>query len=317
MYFPIARPVRAVSDATLVLGASGFIGRHLAETLACPDRPIIAATRQPAAFRNRFITNVVAPFDAPDQFAPLLLRCRAVIHAASNSTPGSSAAQPQLDGNLRTTLALLEALQACPDRRMVYLSSGGTLYGDSVAEHAARESDPLRPRSYHGAGKAAAEHFIHAWATQYDGTAIVLRPSNVYGPGQPPRPGFGIIPAAFECAMRSEPLAIWGDGKTVRDYLYIDDLIALCGLVLSRDLPYGTHIYNAASGEGTPLNELLDLVDRTTGRPLRREYKPARRVDVRCIIPDNGAARAAFEWEPAMLLEPGLQQTWQWFTTRG
>jgi UDP-glucose 4-epimerase len=163
-----------MSDAILVLGAAGFIGRHLAESFAASGNAVIAATRKSATFTHSNISNVVAPFDESGHFTPLLARCRCVIHAASISTPGSSAAKPQLDGNLRTTLALIEALQDVPSRRLLFLSSGGTLYGDR--EDPAHEDDPLRPRSYHGAGKAAAEHFIHAWATQYGGTAVVLRP---------------------------------------------------------------------------------------------------------------------------------------------
>src|SRR5690606_26013800 len=91
-------------------------------------------------------------------FSRLLENCDAVIHTAAHSTPGSSMATPLLDGDLRTTLSLLEALQAHPHCRLLFLSSAGTLYGDR--SEPARESAPLRPRSYHGAGKAAAEHFI-------------------------------------------------------------------------------------------------------------------------------------------------------------
>lgn len=303
-----------MNDSVLVLGASGFIGRHLSETLAQSGRHVIAATRRPATFTHASIRNVVAPYDASGQFSALLANCSAVVHAASISTPGSSAAQPQLDGNLRTTLALLEALQAFPDRRLVYLSSGGTLYGDR--EGPAGESDPLRPRSYHGAGKAAAEHFAHAWAMQYEGTAAVLRPSNVYGPGQVPRQGFGIIPAAFDCALHGRALTIWGDGNTYRDYLHVADLVSLCHIVLEHDLPCGVHTYNAAHGDSTSLNALLDAIDATTGRPLRRVYEPARSVDVKRIAPDNTAARMHLGWHPATDLEQGLRQTWQWFTTR-
>lgn len=303
-----------MNNAIVVLGAAGFIGRHLAEHLAMCGEPVIAATRRPARFDDPRIVNAVAPFDTVEHFLPLLAQSRCVIHAASSSTPGSSAAQPQLDGNLRATLALIEALQRHPDRTLLYLSSGGTLYGDR--ERAAREDDPLRPRSYHGAGKAAAEHFIHAWAMQYDGTAIVLRPSNVYGPGQLPREGFGIIPAAFDCAMRDAPLTVWGDGGTVRDYLYVEDLVALCVSSLEPGRASGTHVFNAAGGEGIPLNLLLDAIDRTTGRQLRRDHQPVRRVDVRHIVPDNSAARTAFGWQPVTMLEQGLRQTWQWFSTR-
>lgn len=302
-----------MNDAILVLGAGGFIGRHLAERLAAGGADVIAATRRPAKFAHPSISSAVAAYDDVAHFARWILQCRAVVHAASSSTPGSSAAQPQLDGNLRTTLALIEALQDTPSCRLMYLSSGGTLYGDRTEP--AHEDDPLPPRSYHGAGKAAAEHFIHAWAIQYEGTSIVLRPSNVYGPGQPARPGFGIIPTAFDCALHDKPLTIWGDGSTIRDYLYIDDFVSLCEAALSRTLAEGVHVFNAASGEVESLNTLIDRIDAVTGRPLRRTYQSARRVDVHSIVADTAATRRDFDWHPTTSLDNRLRHTWQWFST--
>ena len=301
------------NDAIFLLGAGGFIGRHLAGRFANAGIPVVAATRQETAFDHPNIRNVVAAWDDYAQFAHWLPQCRAIVHAASSSTPGSSAAQPQLDGNLRTTLAMIEALQDTPACRVLFLSSGGTLYGDREAP--AREDDPLRPRSYHGAGKAAAEHFLRAWATQYGGTAVMLRPTNVYGPGQPARHGFGIIPTAFDCALHGTPLPIW-DGSTVRDYLYVDDLLTLCAATLERPLDAGAHVFNAAFGEGIALDALIDRIDAATGCPIERRYEAARRVDVHTITADNTAARATFGWSPAIALDEGLRRTWQWFSTR-
>lgn len=303
-----------MSDAVFILGAGGFIGRRIAERLAREGAEVIAATRTPATFGHAGIRNVVAPWDTRGQFEQWAPRCRAIVHAASSSTPGSTAAQPQLEGNLRTTLAMIEALQDTPTVRLLFLSSGGTLYGDR--DEPAREDDPLRPRSYHGAGKAAAEHFLQAWATQYGGTALLLRPSNVYGPGQPAGRGFGIIPTAFDCALRGTPLTIWGDGSTIRDYLYVDDLVALCGKALAAPLAAGAHAFNAASGTAVTLNALFDHIDAVTGHPLERQYEPARRVDVHSITADSNAARATFGWAPTTTLDEGLRRTWQWFSTR-
>lgn len=302
-----------MSDAVLVLGAGGFVGRRLAERLAHDGASVIAATRAPTTFEQPKIRNIVAPWDSHAHFAQVVPQCRAIVHAASSSTPGSTAAQPQLEGNLRTTLALIEALQDTPRARLLYLSSAGTLYGDRDVP--AREDDPLRPRSYHGAGKAAAELFLHAWATQYGGTAVLLRPSNVYGPGQPARRGFGIIPTALDCALHGQPLALWGDGSTIRDYLYIDDFVALCAATLEATLT-GAHAFNAASGEAISLNALVDRIGAVTGHPLQRIYEPARRVDVHSITVDTSAARETFAWEPATTLDEGLRRTWQWFSTQ-
>ncbi|MDR7097747.1 UDP-glucose 4-epimerase [Lysobacter niabensis] len=302
-----------MTGPVVVLGAGGFIGRHLAEAVAASGIPVIAATRRAERFLHPGITNVTAAFDREADFLPLLAHSSAVIHAASISTPGSSAAQPQLEGNLRTTLALIEALQASPGKRLVYLSSGGTLYGDR--ERSAHEDDPLRPRSYHGAGKAAAEHFVHAWAMQFNGTAVLLRPSNVYGPGQLPRRGFGIIPTAFDCTRSGTSLTIWGDGSAIRDYLYVDDLTTLCQAVLAHALLPGAHTFNASWGKGITLDGLLDAIDATTMHPLKRDYQRPREVDVRQIVPDSAAARDTFDWRPAVALEQGLQRTWLWFTS--
>lgn len=299
-----------MNDAVLILGASGFIGRHLAARLAQEGREVIAATRLPVAFDHARIRNVVAPWDDSSQFARLLPQCGAIVHAASSSTPGSSAAQPQLDGNLRTTLALVEALQVSPKQLLLFLSSGGTLYGDR--SEPAREDDPLRPRSYHAAGKIAAEYFIHAWADQYDGDALILRPSNVYGPGQVPKRGFGIIATAFEHVVSDTPLTILGDGRSVRDFLYVDDLVDAIRKALGARLPTGVHACNLSSGAALQLNELLDRIDRVTGKPLQRVFQPARAIDIRSIALDNTRARTLLDWSPTVDLDDGLKRSWAW-----
>lgn len=297
-------------SAVFILGAGGFIGRRLAERIAGQGREVIAATRRATTFAHAGIRNVCADFDEASQFAPWLTRCGAVIHAASSSTPGSTAAEPQLEGNLRTTLALIEQLQIQTECRLLYLSSGGTLYGE--CEVPARECDPLRPRSYHGAGKAAAEHFIHAWACQYGAMATILRPSNVYGPGQFPRSGFGVIASAFDCLRRRRPFTVWGDGAMVRDYLFVDDLVALCLLALDRKPLRGTSIFNAASGDSVTLSALLDKIERVAGQSLVRVHSTARILDVRTVRLDAGAARASLGWTPTYSLDEGLELAWQW-----
>lgn len=297
-----------------VLGAGGFIGRHLVRHFAEAGCRVTAATREPLSWTGSAVEGIALPFESRADFDPLLETCDLVLHVASRTTPGSSEAQPQLEGNLRTTLALIEALQARPSVRLIYFSSGGTLYGD--CEEPPSERAPLRPRSYHGAGKAAAEHFIQAWAAQFGGSAIILRPSNVYGPGQPPHAGFGLVAAALDHCRRGVPLSVWGDGSAVRDYLYIDDLVDLVDRVVAAP-PFGeVEVFNVSRETGVSVDALLDAVDRTTGRPLVRNYQPGRRVDVHRIVPSGEKARRILEWSPRVALDEGLRRTWQWFTTQ-
>jgi UDP-glucose 4-epimerase len=111
-------------------------------------------------------------------------------------------------------------------------------------------------------------------------------------------------------------MRIWGDGSSVRDYLYIDDLLALCADVLDANPAPGAHVYNAASGEAIRLDALLDRIEGVTGRTFQRILEPARRVDVHSIVSDVSAARDSFNWTPGVPLATGLERTWQWYCTK-
>jgi UDP-glucose 4-epimerase len=304
-----------MTDSILVIGADGFIGRHVVRALAERGHATIAVSRR---FGEQIAPNVEhIEVDLCDtaSILPVIARSRAVVHLASVSTPGSSAGQPLAElENLRATLALIEALQSRPGVELLYVSSGGTLYGDTLQE-AAQESGVLRPKSYYGAGKAAAEHFIEAWCAQFGGAATILRPSNVYGPGQYERRGFGIVPSAMGKLLRGESLTIWGDGSAERDYLYIDDLVALCLAILDTPMPVGAHALNAASGIDTSLTTLLETIESAVGRTLPRTHVPQRAVDVARIALDPARAREAYGWSATTPLAEGIRRTWAWFDT--
>jgi len=305
-----------VAEHVLVLGAGGFIGQHLLAALAKNGQAVIAVGRRPFPVVAECIEPVVADLREPADFLPLLARARAVVHLASLSTPGSSAGRPlaELDGNLRPTLALLEALQQHPLCHLLYVSSGGTLYGDTHGAPAT-ERDRAWPKSYYGAGKAAAENFIAAWCSQCASSATIVRPSNVYGPGQTGHHGFAIIPHAMGRMLRDESLTIWGDGSAERDYLYIDDFVDLCLRILAAPRPGSTLALNAASGIDTRLNALLDQLELAAGRPLQRSYAPGRSVDVARIALDPALAQRLLGWTASTSLQEGLRRTWAWFST--
>lgn len=305
-----------MAESILVLGASGFIGRRLCEAFADDGFDVVAATRRPVSFDDPRIRSTFGTFDTPQQFAALLEDCRLVVHAASSSTPGSSASDPlsELSANLQPTLALLDAMQHRPDVPLIYISSGGTLYGDHAMPPYSEGTLPA-PRSFYGAAKASAEMFISAWASQSGGSVTILRPSNVYGPGQHSRSGFGVVPAAFGCVMAGTPFTIIGDGQSVRDYLYIDDFVAACRLSLHAPVRQGVTTFNVASGHAVPLSMLLDAIDQVTGTPLQRIHVPSRAVDVRNVTLDCSLLQKTLGWHADTDLHRGLEQTWRWIST--
>ncbi|MEI7037526.1 NAD-dependent epimerase/dehydratase family protein [Fulvimonas yonginensis] len=302
-----------MSDAVLVLGGSGFIGRALVDALCARGDSVIAASRGAARFNHPAVQTVTGEFRHPEDFRPLLERSRAVVHLATTSTPGTSAAQPlrEVETNLHLTACLLHALQEHPDTELLFLSSGGSLYAD--ADEPSAETARVHPRSYHGAGKLAAEAFISAWCDQFAGKAVALRPSNVYGPGQPERAGFGIIPAAFGKILRGEVLHVWGDGSARRDYIYIDDVIRLCLTILSSAMASGLQVVNCASGTSVSLNDLFAEMETVCGRRLQRSYDRSRAVDAACIAMDTSLARGLYGWSAQTDLRTGLGKTWEQF----
>lgn len=305
-----------MSDHILVLGAGGFVGHHLVRALAQRGEKIIAVSRQTVEFGMSNVESIIGEPCERAQFAPLVARSHSVVHLASRSTPGGSAgnALAELQDNLRPTLALLEALQHKPQTNLLYVSSGGSLYG-STSNEMATEAAAVEPRSYHGAGKIAAEHFISAWCSQYGSAATLVRPSNIYGPGQIERAGFGIIPTGFGKIIRGETLTVWGDGSSVRDYIYIDDFVALCTATLTTPMPTGALVLNAASGVGIKLNDLLIAMEMVAGQKLRRSYDHSRVVDATRVVMDATLANRRYGWLPKTPLHEGLRQTWRWLNT--
>lgn len=305
-----------MSDHVLVVGAGGFVGRHLVRTLSSRGEKVIAISRRPEDHDMEDVESVNAELIEPEHYARLLDRCRAVAYLASRSTPGTSAGRPvdEVQGNLLPLATLLQAMQSKPQVELLYLSSGGSLY-ESTPDEPATEAAHIQPRSYHGAAKVAAEYLIRAWCQQYGGRVTLLRPSNIYGPGQIERPGFGIVPTCFGRVVRGETLSVWGDGSTVRDYLYIDDFVSLCMAILAISMPTGARTFNASSGIGVSLNEVFRLVESVTGKPLTRSYELHRAVDARHIVMAPGAAQSHYGWMPVTPLEEGLRKTWDWFNT--
>jgi nucleoside-diphosphate-sugar epimerase len=117
-------------EPILVIGAGGFVGKHLVRAFAERGTPVIAVTRRPVDFNSPDVEAIYGELNEPEQFLPLVARASAVLHLASCSTPGSTAGQPlvELNSNLRPTLSLLESMQKLPHKPLLYLSSGGSLY---------------------------------------------------------------------------------------------------------------------------------------------------------------------------------------------
>ena len=300
----------------LVIGAGGFIGRSLCRALSHQGAHVKAVSRSGHVPSLTHTEQFASECSHPGDVAALLGDVDALVYLAAASTPGSSAGKPlaELSTNLAPLLATLEALQTHPSIPLVYFSSAGAIY-DEQAVAASSETDLPRPRSYHGAAKVAAEQFIGAWTRQFAGSATIIRPSNIYGPGQAEVAGFGIVPTMLGCIRRGETLRVWGDGSALRDYLYIDDLVNLTLAALEAPPDGNVRTINAASGESIRLNELFTLAEIASGETLHRDYVQGRTVDANKVTINIDYARQVLGWQPEVSLDEGLKRTWHWLHT--
>jgi UDP-glucose 4-epimerase len=298
-----------VTESTLLIGGNGFIGQALARSLAARDQAVTVLSRRRPMTDIAGIRWQVGDLNDAPLLSKLLPESRSVVHLATTSTPSRNVKEPAQEAqeNLLPLLRLLEAMDKHPDTPLVYLSSGGAIYGNP-ARLPVDEDHPLAPLSQHAACKAAAEQFLGVFARQGH-TVTILRPANVYGPGQSLQAGFGVIRTLLEHLRLGTPMTIWGDGESARDYLYIDDMIEACLTALDRPT---TATFNIGSGASLTLNELCHLAERITGRQIELRHLGARGVDVRAVVLDHTAFSRHYGWQPRVAISEGVKATWEW-----
>ncbi|RDZ27121.1 NAD-dependent epimerase/dehydratase family protein [Lysobacter silvisoli] len=297
--------------SVLVIGGNGFLGSSLVEGLRAAGAAVrvldVSAPRADLDWAG--VDYRHGGLDDAGVLAEALAGVDRVYHLASTTVPGSSNRDPAYDvsSNLLGSLRLIQAMADNGVRRIVFFSSGGTVYGnpERLPVH---EDHPLRPISSYGVVKVAIENYLLMYQRLGALDPLILRPSNPYGPRQSTSGMQGAIGAFLGKARAGEGVSIWGDGGIVRDYLYIDDLVELAVRAGASD---ACGIYNAGSGCGQSLNELCALVRELTGRPLPVEYLPGRDFDVSEIVLDIQAARSRFGWAPRVPLRDGIERTWQ------
>jgi len=292
----------------LVTGGAGFLGRPLVDGLAREGCVVTVLDRGsdldlPGA--DRVVRGDFADEASRDE----ALRGQSVIyHLACSTVPATSAREPRRDveENVLGSVALFEAAAAAGVEKIVYPSSGGTVYG-IARETPITEDHPTRPINVHGVSKLAVERYLEVLAAQHGFTATILRVANPYGPGQGRRASQGVIAALLRCAASGSAMPIWGDGSVVRDYLFIDDVVdALARTRLAGD----GETLNVGSGVGRSLLDLVAAVELVTDREVTVESQPARGFDVPVNVLDPSRAAVALDWRARVALEDGIGRTW-------
>jgi UDP-glucose 4-epimerase len=295
----------------LLLGGGGFLGCALARRLGDDNKivHIITPGKRPGVTSNAIIHQ--ASMDDEKILKSILPDCATIVHLASSTTPGNSARHPALEAklNITPTLNFLEILQNYKPFHLIYISSGGTIYGNPETIPV-NEKQRLAPLSYYGAGKIAIETFLRVLASPPEQNVTIIRPPNFYGPGQSYQQGFGVIRTMLEHIHRGTTMEIWGDGETVRDFLYIDDMVSALNLLI--DMPTDNDTYNIASGTGLSLNQVKNIVEAVCKKKLNVKYRKKRQSDVNSIALDSSRFIKKTGWQSKITFEKGILLSWQW-----
>jgi UDP-glucose 4-epimerase len=236
----------------------------------------------------------------------------AVHHYACSTIPKTANDEPlaDLEVNVRGTVRLLDALRRRTGIRLVFPSSGGTVYGP-LRQTPVSEEHPLDPITIYGVSKVAIEKYLGFYRTMHGLDVRIARLSNPYGVGQDPSRKQGAATIFVNRAMAGQPIEVWGDGSVVRDYIHISDAVA--GLLAIVDAPAVSSsehpVFNIGSGKGVSIREILALLQERLGRVLQVSYLPSRGFDVACNVLDIGRARSVLGWTPRLEFADGMDLT--------
>ena len=299
----------------IVTGGTGFIGSHLVDALVAAGEETHVVDRNGTA-NGRYVNPgaTIHQLEITDRAVARLIKatCPDIIYhlAAQISVPLSSE-RPIEDArtNILGSLNLLEAARGCAViPKFVFVSTGGAIYGDLGDLRSASEDLVCRPISPYGASKLAVEHYLNVYRNMCGMRYGIVRPGNVFGPRQTSRGGAGVVAIFSNAMLANTPITIFGDGSSVRDYVYVSDIIKGILAAGNSEKPGP---FNIASGRPTSVIEVFNALRERISYAMKPSYQPERPSDVPGIVLDIQRAKHELGWEPTVAFKQGIAKTVQ------
>lgn len=299
-----------------IFGGGGFIGSAIVDRLLKDghklrvfERPRIEPFRTFTA--DERVEWVTGDLMSTNDVSQVVDGVDVVLHLVSTTLPKSSNDDPIYDvqSNLVATLQMLNAMRAKGVPKIVFISSGGTVYGEP-SYLPIDEAHPTEPQVSYGITKLAIEKYLLLYKRRYGIKANILRVTNPYGERQRVETAQGAVGVFLSRALQGQSLDIWGDGSVTRDYICVSDVAEAFARAVAYNGPKS--VFNVSSGIGTSLNTLIENLETVLGRTIERRYLEKRPFDVPVSVLDNSLARQELGWQPTVGLLDGVRRTALW-----
>ncbi|QIL39211.1 NAD-dependent epimerase/dehydratase family protein [Pedobacter sp. HDW13] len=301
-----------------IIGGNGFIGKNFASYFANKGYQVSVIDRSisGAAAENKYIRYFSVDIHHTPELIGICESADAVIwlvHASVPSTKDESLVDDFMLNVSPIVKFLEKAEQISSLAKFVYLSSGGTVYGNVSTHQPIKEIQELNPISNYGLSKVVAEDYVRYITQDKSFESVILRPSNVYGPYQNLVKPQGIVGFAFNSIKNNTILDLYDEGRVIRDFIFVGDLVeAVESSILMEKNSGKTTIYNVGSGDGHSIREIIAKIEEITGSQLQLNHKSSRNFDCAYNVLDTTKLLDHTGWHKKTPMEEGLQKVWNW-----
>tara|TARA_S200000501_G_scaffold368818_1_gene407254 strand:+ start:924 stop:1847 length:924 start_codon:yes stop_codon:yes gene_type:complete len=304
----------------LVTGGAGFIGSHLVEELLSDENEILifdnclTGKKENLDIKGnfKFINDDFGSTNSLEEierFNPNIC-----FHLAAQSSVVVSVQNPALDfeHNILQPIKLIQILLKSNCKKLVFTSSGGTIFGEPTTIPTAEEDYADEPESPYGVAKKRLNELIKIMTKDSNLKYSILNLSNVYGPRQDPHGEAGVVSIFANKYLNNEEPIIYGDGEQTRDYIYVKDVVTA---LIKASLIDENHFLNIGTGVETSVNDLANSMKMQFNSQINPIYNPAREGELKRSVLNNTKAKEDLNWKPEYSLDTGMKEVFNWLRT--